>query len=215
MRTKALLGAAILAAGLATSMAQNVYSLNVVGYYNVTVPAGGGLKMVVNQLDTTNNTLAALIKNVPDGTQFFKWTGSTYDGALYEDPGTGGEWSKSFDLPPGDGGFLKNNSGTALTITFVGEVKQGNLTNAVPAGYNIEGSIVPQAGKLSTDLKLPAADGDQVFKWTGGTYAGYLYEDPGTGGEWSPSEPTADVGEGFFSRKNAAINWVRNFTVPQ
>jgi hypothetical protein len=38
MRTKTLLVAAVLAAGLATSMAQNVYSLNVVGYYNVTIP---------------------------------------------------------------------------------------------------------------------------------------------------------------------------------
>jgi hypothetical protein len=196
-------------------MAQNVYSLNVVGYYNVTVPAGGGLKMVVNQLDTTNNTLKALIKNVPDGTQFFKWTGATYAGSLYEDPGGGGEWSADFDLTPGEGGFIKNNSASALTITFVGEVKQGNLTNAVPAGYNIEGSIVPQAGTLGTVLGMPAADGDQVFKWTGATYTGYLYEDPGGGGAWSPSEPSVDVGEGFFSRKNAAVNWVRNFTVPQ
>jgi hypothetical protein len=169
--------------------------------------------MVVNQLDTTNNTLASLIKDVPDGTQFFKWSGTTFLGSLYEDPGGGGEWSADFALEPGEGGFIKNNSGSDVTITFVGEVKQGNLVNPVPANYNIEGSIVPQAGALSTALGFPAADGDQVFKWNGTTYAGYLYEDPGGGGEWSPSEPAVEVGEGFFSRKSAAVDWTRDFTV--
>lgn len=215
MRTKALLVAAVLAAGLATSMAQNVYSLNVVGYYNVTIPANGGLQMIVNQLDTPDNTLAGLIKDVPDGTQFFKWTGSTFAGSLYEDPGGGGEWSQDFPMAPGEGGFIKNNSGTPLTITFVGEVKQGELVNPIPAGYSLLGSIVPQAGAISSVLGMPAADGDQIFKWTGTTYDGYLYEDPGEGGEWSPAEPTANVGEGFFSRKNVAVDWVRNFSVPQ
>jgi len=203
------------AAGLATSMAQNVYSLNVVGYYNVTIPANGGLQMIVNQLDTPDNTLVSLVKDVPDGTQFFKWTGSAFALSLYEDLGDGGEWSTDFSMAPGEGGFIKNNSGTPLTITFVGEVKQGELVNPIPAGYSLLGSIVPQAGGVSSNLEMPAADGDQLFKWTGTAYDTYLYEDLGEGGEWGPAEPTVNVGEGFFIRKNVAVDWVRNFAVPK
>jgi hypothetical protein len=215
MRTKALiLAAAFTAAGIASYAQSNVYSVNVVGYYNVTVPAGGGLKLLGVQLKSTNTSLATLIQNVPDGTQFFKWQGSTFAGSLYEDPGGGGEWSADFTLNPGDGGFLKNNSGSDLTVTFVGEVAQGLTTNAIPAGYEVEASIIPQAGGLTSVLGMPSADGDQVFKWNGTTYVGYLYEDPGGGGEWSPSEPSVEVGEAVFSRKNAGVDWVRNFSVP-
>lgn len=212
MRTKALLGAAAFAAGLAASMAQNVYSLNVVGYYNVTIPPNS-FALIANQLNTTNNTLNSLLRSVPDGTQIFKWTGSTFSVATFEDPGTGGEWSQNLTLNPGEGAFIRNNSATPLTITFVGEVLQGALSNAIPAGYSIRSSMVPQSGRVSSVLGLPAADGDQLFRWTGSSYSIATYEDPGGGGEWSPAEPIVNVGEAFFIRKGAPANWVRNFTV--
>src|SRR5882672_6022591 len=70
MRTKALLCAAgMLAAGAATCMAQgNVYSLNVVGYINVSYT--NKFQMVANQLDLdgsgTNNTVQTVFgTNVP------------------------------------------------------------------------------------------------------------------------------------------------------
>ena len=75
MRTKVLLIAAALAASLASSMAQNVYSLNVVGYYNIPLAANEKL-MIANQLNTTNNTLAALIPSGPPNANFFKYAGS-------------------------------------------------------------------------------------------------------------------------------------------
>lgn len=212
MRTKALLAAAAFAAGLATSWAQNVYSLNVVGYYNVTVPANS-FALIANQLNTTNNTLNSLLPSVPDGTQIFKWTGTAFTVSTFEDPGTGGEWSQNLTLNPGEGAFIRNNSPSPMTITFVGEVLQGALSNPIPAGYSILSSMVPQAGPVSSVLGLPAADGDQLFRWTGAGYSVATYEDPGGGGEWSPSEPNVGVGEAFFIRKGAAATWVRNFTV--
>src|ERR1035441_7952368 len=84
MRTmKALVCAAALAAGLASSMAQsNVYSLNVVGYYNFPIAAGAKL-MIANQLNTTNNTIGALLPSVPGNSVLFKFsggfTGYTFD----------------------------------------------------------------------------------------------------------------------------------------
>ena len=56
MRTKALLlGAAVGAIGLATSMAQ-VYSVNIVGYVNTTIPTG--FSIICNPLNATGgNTI--------------------------------------------------------------------------------------------------------------------------------------------------------------
>jgi hypothetical protein len=217
MRTKALLVAAAFAAGLATSMAQNVYSLNVVGYYNITVPANG-FALIANQLNTTNNTLAGLLPSVPDGTAVYKWTGTTFAISTFEEdpdrPGAG-EWSQNFTLNPGEGAFIKNPSLTSpLTITFVGEVLQGSLTNPIPVGFSIRSSMVPQAGGVRSVLGLPVADNDTVYRWTGSTYAISTWEEPVPGqGDWSAGEPTVQVGEAFFVRKDAPAQWIRSFTV--
>jgi hypothetical protein len=210
MRTKALLVAAAFAAGLATSLAQNVYSLNVVGYYNITVPANG-FALIANQLNTTNNTLAGLLPSVPEGTVVYKWTGTTFAISTFEE----GEWNQNFTLNPGEGAFIKNPLPTSpLTITFVGDVLQGSLTNPIPVGFSIRSSMVPQAGGVSSVLRLPVANNDTVYRWTGSTYAISTWEEIGPGqGDWSAGEPTVQVGEAFFVRKNAPAQWIRSFTV--
>ena len=63
MRTKVLLGLAALAVGLSTSIAQNVYSLNVVGYINITV-AGGGYTLCANQLNNGTNGINQVLANL-------------------------------------------------------------------------------------------------------------------------------------------------------
>ncbi|MGA4643817.1 hypothetical protein [Limisphaera sp. 4302-co] len=209
MRTKALLAAAAFAAGLAASMAQNVYSLNVVGYYNITIPPNS-FALIANQLNTTNNTLGSLIPSAPDGTQFFKFSGTGWDTYTYDELEGGWLPNGNVSLNPGEGGFVRNNTANALTITFVGEVLQGSLTNPVPAGFSVRSSMVPQAGTL-TQLAFPAADGDQVFVYRGGSYVGATYDELEQG--WLPAEPNLGVGEAFFSRKSAPATWVRNFTV--
>jgi hypothetical protein len=218
MRTKALLGAAIIAAGLATSMAQNVYSLNVVGYYNVTIPAGG-FAMVANQLDTTNNTLAALIPTAPDGSAFIKWNGTSYQTALYDElePGWLPAERQNDTLNPGEGAFFKNSSAQPLTLTFVGEVVQGNTTNTLPAGFAIRSLVTPQAGSLAGDFGLPSnEDGAAIIKWDTAQqkYSTFLYDELEPG--WLPAPgPAVGVGESFWSQRQADGSWVRDFTVPE
>src|SRR5439155_14751749 len=104
MRTKTLLCAATLAAGLASSMAQsNVYSLNVVGYYNVVIPAGQK-RLIVNQLNTTNNTLVNILPGpYAGGTTFFYFSGG-FSGANWDTDAN--EWDNNFPLPAGVGGFM-------------------------------------------------------------------------------------------------------------
>src|SRR5947207_14275109 len=147
MRTKALLCAAALAAGAVSSMAQsNVYSLNVVGYVNLPVAgsAAGAFTFIANPLNTTNNTIASLIPNPPDGTTLFKWTGSAFVSSTF----FLGAWSDgTFTLNPGEGGIVQSSA--PFSNTFVDEVMQGSLAVPHPAGFSIKASQVPQAGTLT------------------------------------------------------------------
>jgi len=210
MRTKALLCAAALAAGAATSMAQsNVYSLNVVGYYNVPVPANQ-LVLVANQLNTTNNTIGSLLQGPPNA-QFYKYNGG-YTAYNFDDVDLVWTPNGNATLNPGEGGFYK--SPTATTLTFVGEVLQGSLTNTLPINLlAIRSSMVPQAGKITTDLGLPAEANDQAYTYNGG-YTAYNFDDVDL--VWTPTEPNVGVGQAFFYKKAASSTksqWVRNFTV--
>ena len=71
MRTKTLLlSAAALAAGVVTSMAANTYSVNVVGYINVTVQPGFniiGNQLDVDGVDTISTVLNASTPASQDG----------------------------------------------------------------------------------------------------------------------------------------------------
>jgi hypothetical protein len=77
----------------------------------------------------------------------------------------------------------------------------------------LRGSIVPQAGGLSSVLKVPAEPFDQAFTFSGG-FTSYGYDDVDL--IWLPSEPVLNVGQGFFYTKasgNVSNLWIRNFTV--
>jgi len=210
MRTlKALLCLSALAGGLAVSQAQNVYSLNVVGYINVPAVGNSGYTMIANQLNTTNNTIGSLIATPPDFTTIYKYTGSGFAIASY----LFGSWDDgTFTLNPGEGCIVQ--SATAFTTTFVGEVMQGNLTNNFPAGYSIRSSMVPQAGTLTALGLTPASltDFDTVYQWNSATQGYDIYSL--VFGSWSPAEPTLKVGESIWLQTAAAGKWIRNFTIP-
>jgi hypothetical protein len=199
-----------MAAGLSTTVAQ-VYSLNVVGYYNITVAANAKV-MIANQLNTTNNTIGALIPNGPPNANIFKWNG-TFLPYQFDDVDLVWKPDGLATLAPGEGAFYL--SPVATTLTFVGEVLQGTLTvpNGLPTNTKVlRSSMVPQQGLISTDLALPGEPNDNLFTWTG-TYNPYQFDDVDL--VWKPSEPTIKVGESFFYVKagTATTAWVRNFTV--
>ncbi len=212
MRTKVLLGAAALAAGLASSaMAQsNVYSLNVVGYYNIPCAANAKI-MIANQLNTTNNTLGALIPNGPPGANFFKYNGG-FSSYTFDDLDLVWKPDGLATLNPGEGAFYQSPSAT--TLTFVGEVLQGPLTNTLPIGTKVmRSSIVPQQGTVTTQLGLPGEAGDNLFVFNGG-YSSFTFDDLDL--VWKPTEPVISVGQAFFYVKApgaVSSKWIRNFTV--
>jgi len=209
MRTKTLLiTAALSAAGAATAMAQ-VYSVNAVGYINLSVPVG--FSLIANQLDagTGNNIVSKLFTGVPGGTTLYKFTGGKYTIDGY-DPDAGWD-DPNMTLAPGEGAWILNNSAAAVQVTFVGNVPQGTLTTAVPSGFSIVSSQVPQSAQLDTVLGFPVVGGDTIYFYRGGKYVITGY-DPDAG--WDTS-PVPNVGESFWVSTKAAKTWTRTFSVNQ
>ena len=96
MRTKTLLIAAALAAGLISSKAQ-VTSANIVGYVNLNVP--NGFSLLVNPLSASGSDVATNVFSViPDNTVFLLWTGAGYSYYDYDTTlGLNGDGSPWYD----------------------------------------------------------------------------------------------------------------------
>jgi len=240
MRTKTLLlTAALTALSSAAVMAQtNVYSLNAVGYINVTVLPG--FNMIACQLQTGTNTLGNLI---PDSTNAagigyidkcvaYKFNGTSYtiDNANSATSSFANNWTSGgvMTMNPGEAIWFKNVFSTNLTFTFVGTVPQGTLTvtAAGPNTFNMVSSQVPQAGDVVSNLGLTNfnnLDTFYVFNPTNQTYttysvnfatgqSGYNQDFVGTVGD-----PMVNVGQGFWYKTGTggAVTWSRTFSVNQ
>jgi hypothetical protein len=164
--------------------------------------------MIANPLNAPTNTVPALFAGVPDGTTIYKFDGTSYSVNALDL----GEWgAPAQTLVPGEGAFILNPTAAPITVTFVGEVMQGSLSNPLPAGFSIKSSQVPQSAALDTVLGFPAADGDTVYQFSNGAYVIHTLDL----GEWSGGVPVPAVGESFFVKKVAAGNWTRTFSVNQ
>jgi hypothetical protein len=244
MRTKTvLLSAAAVAAGVASLQAQsNVYSLNVVGYVNVTLNAG--YNAIVNPLDDgAGNLLTNVIGGglaatnqfvLPQGTSLLPWNGNGFGNAQtyitsygWYDGST--ENYSTNSIPPGLGMMIQLPPGSpATTITFVGNVLQGTTTNYLSAGYTLTGSTFPVAmppgvvgdGQPGVTMQMPVIQGDSLvtFNNPGGfysyTYVGtsYGWYDPNNA-NLSTNGPTIGVGQAFYMLKQTANPWVQSFSV--
>lgn len=202
----------ICAGSLVSAVAQNVYSVNVVGYTTITVT--NAYVLIANQLDDgAGNYATNVVPTAATGTQIFKFNPAT--GAyLTLTRTTPTLWSgvTSVTMAPGEGIFFKKPPASAsVTLTFVGEVMQGTLVNPVTTGYDIYSPMVPQQGGITTVHGYPAANGDQVFRWNPVTsgYQSFTY----TGGRWL-TEPVIAVNEAVWIKNlGAAKDWTRTFTV--
>jgi hypothetical protein len=194
-------------------MAQ-VYSVNMVGYINQSIP--NGFSMIANQLNNSpNNTVAALFPAPADGTRIYKFNTAT--GGFIIMQYIDGEWSPEATtqtLNPGEGAYIF--APAAFTHTFVGEVALTSTVN-LPAGFSMVGSALPQSlpltGTPPAGLGFPIGDGDRIYRFNPAT-GGFLI-DQFVDGEWSNgAPPTPAIGEGFYAFNNgAAKGWSRTFTV--
>jgi len=212
MRTKALLlTAALSAAGVATSMAQTVYSVNAVGYVNTTLVPG--FNLISNPLKATDSTIATLFKSTPVGTTVFKFIGTSFKSSTYDQDDLVFEPNGDLTVVPGEGVFVKIPGTANVTVTFVGEVSSGVLSHALPQGLSIQSSEVPQAGTAEF-LQLVGEPNDVIFQWdtVGQKYKSSTFDQDDL--VWSPALGTLKVGEAFFlQKKNAGKTWDRTFNI--
>jgi hypothetical protein len=224
MRTKTLLlTAALTAAGALSSMAQ-VYSVNIVGYINLTVPKG--FSIIGNQLNATpDNTLPSVLPAPPENTTIYKFNGTGFASSNFSaDNPTGGWFPNTMTLAPGEAAFISIDPSVApsgATLTLVGEVKLLSDVS-VPNGFSMISSALPMSDTLE-NLGFPTREGDYVYFFDptlaggkGGFKSSNYSADNPTGG-WFPFVPTPAVGQGFYVSGDAGIGpartWHRSFVV--
>lgn len=210
-------------------MAQSVFSVNAVGYVNVTIKPGYNL--IANPLNGTNNLIGTVIPatSLPDDVNCITWNSGVQD-FNGSDFVAGGVWYDQGGNPsgrvlaPGKAFFIQSPVGTNLLLTFVGDVPQGNLTNTVSANYDFISSIVPQSAGLSTmgfpgvidmtyqTFNTTIQDYDSAYSYVGTGVYPTGWADPGG----NPGDPTPAVAQGFVINNpqgSPPQQWGRTFTV--
>jgi hypothetical protein len=192
----------------------------IVGYVNV--PVTNGYNLIANPLhQPPDNNITNVIPTPPDGSRVYLWDvpsqtfqpQSTYSNCC--------GWSAILQLPPGKG-FAFWASANA-TITFVGQLLTGSLTNPIAGGNKLSllAPKFPISGPLSgtNSLQFPGSDGDEVHTFNGTTqpysdaftyFAGFGWHDPT--GAASTNGPIIGLGRAFFvNRKSPDANWVATY----
>jgi hypothetical protein len=217
MRTKSMiLAAAAVLGGFLSAQAQNVYSLNIVGYVNTVIKGNGAYTLLANPLNAPTNDMQSLLPlaTLPNKSQVLVWD-TTSSGYLTAQK-TLGNWNANLPLPVGTGFFVKNTSAADITNTFVGEVVGGspgtNTTQIVP-GYQLIGSKSPIGGNLFATgdntlnmgaLLLGLPNKSQVITWDNTVPPGGFLTVQKTLGNWASTNVQINVGQGFFIRSAAA-----------
>jgi hypothetical protein len=220
MRTKTIVLSALLGAlGSVSVMAQtNVYSLNVVGYINASMPPGYS-QLTCPLISSPDNTIGTVLNNASGAyigviVQFYNPSTGGYSTDQGEAVGGRGGtlntngWANNGTnvLAPGVACWVQNPSNVTLNATFVGTVPTGALTNSLVKGYNLVGSIVPVSGDIITNSLSTLTNynfGDVVLVYNPATLGYNTYEvangGRGAGGygyyEGGPSDPNPPAGD--------------------
>jgi hypothetical protein len=157
-----------------------------------------------------------LFAGVPTQTSVYKFNpaSATYVQLTYL--GAAG-WSpvvnRQMSCAPGEGVFVKKPASPAtITVTFVGEVLQGELHNPVVVGFDIYSGMVPQEGGITAVHNYVPVNNDIVYKYTGTGYQSKTWLQALN--RWQPAgEPVLGVGEAVFIKSTTVKDWVRTFTV--
>jgi hypothetical protein len=262
MRTKTLaLSALLTLVGSASVMAQatNVYSLNAVGYVTVTIPANA-LSIIACPLQASPDNTLNTIMNNGNGTGSYTGplTGCSVtfvtagenpsyssdtaavvgnNAKLGQTQNTNG-WLEDgvLALNPGAACWFDNPTASPVTLTFVGQVPQGSLTNHIVPGYGLYSSAVPTSGDLESNSITALTGytvGDDVYMYDptnkyansiagsiGGTYTTSVStgKNKGTGynNNWNPGDPTTyapSQGFYYFNSTATTYTWVENFSI--
>lgn len=190
----------------AAAMAEEVKSVNVVGYVRVEGEAGNYdlLGIQFDDLDVLNPTVTDMFgtSSVPDSTQVYIFNGTGYNVETFYGPGWWG-WDPGtnvLDRVTGLWLYAPQNH----TYTLCGEVPDYDTPIQLNQGYQLMCYPYPAGVALSnTVMGANAQDSDQIYVFDGSTYVDYTYY---AGYGWyegaNPAGGTVlEVGSGFWYYK--------------
>jgi hypothetical protein len=203
-------------AGIVSSFAQNVYSVNVVGYINLTLT--DDFSLIANQLDDGAGNLATnILAGAPVDTVVYKFNGVSYDQLTYRgapfNRWTPDATAAVMTMGPGEGVFVKKPAAASeLNFTCVGEVMQGDLSQDVVLNFEIYSAMVPQEGGIQTVHNYIPTPNDTIYRFNGVGYDQFRYLGAPFN-RWNPEEPVLTVGEAIFIKSVDVKTWSRTFNV--
>lgn len=181
MRTKTLILSALAGAFCSASLMAQVYSVNSVGYINVTCPPG--FSLIANQLNNPSNNFISpnlletqMVANSAafNGCTVWKYISGTgpntgwqqyifnTEYSLFGGPPWSTPLVTNATMNPGEGVFFNNVNNSAVTLTFVGTVPTGSpvgIPVSLYPGLNVVSSQVPIAGAIDTTIGLTNGNG--------------------------------------------------------
>jgi len=173
------------------------------GFINLSLPAG--YKIISDPLYNDPPAITNVLAKVPNGSTLSFWSGSDW---VLTSSFSDGAWDNNALFMPGEGALIYVPSTT--NITFIGEVLQGCLTNALPEGISAVSSQVPQSESLQLLGLTQLKNGDTLTRLQGTNYVSYTNEN----GTWSPSMPSLGICEAVLINAATNENWARNCAFP-
>jgi hypothetical protein len=211
---KAVLLVVTMAAALLNSAnAQNVFSVNIFGYVNLSIPIAAPVTFawVSNPFFRPDNRLSQVLPDVPNGTTVYLFRNDVFEAYTFFQG-----WSGDTIIDPGEGFVLALTQNTApnpTVLTFAGDVIQGMTHNLLPPGLSLRSCKVPISAQISL-LSFVPGDGDllALFNSTTQSPDSYNYF---LDTLWDPSEPVLSGANSFwyFNAAGVANNWTFNFVL--
>lgn len=213
---------ALVAGERVQAQSETVTSVNVVGYYSVTIPPNG-IALVTPVLESFQaGTIVDLVgEQLPGGSAAFTWDREAKDYVIATKAGRGG-WTgagSSNVILRGDGVWLRSGDTTnPRTITFMGEVPAGynlaqttivdNITGTEAVGYGYPIDIL----WTNTTLSQLLPSGASINVWKVDTQDGYITATKAGRGGWSSPQIAMSAfvikaGQAFWVTTTSPIEW--------
>lgn len=199
--------------------AEVIYSPNVCGWYQVTIPAGK-TKIVANQLVNPQNTVAELfgalsarsvvsIQNTDKNSSGY----GTYITAVKRPDGTAWLTNGNMPLPVGTAAIVDNYGNSDATITFTGTIPIGPTERLFePLIDWVFASLTPIAVTTPLDMGYTMQRRDIFNKLNveTGAYTGFSVNALGM---WTSGRvPFYEIGEGFIYQSAAPYVWTQSLS---
>lgn len=235
---KKLMVCALMTVACAAFAAEEVTSVNIVGYSKVPIPPGGGATMVALAFDAFDSTLLGifgtnqLAQNVRAGNadSIYIWNTaeSRYDRYYQRPDGQFYQYGTGVVSNPvveaGMSFWVSSPMGSVETkeITLMGEVVSVNtqmtamVNGQQMVAYPFSSEMkIKESGLASSGATASsrAGDADSIYVWTGGQYVRYYLDASGQWYIYGTGQPVGDadvipVGQGFWYEAKAPFTWV-------